>query len=288
MRLGKYYFKMIKEFVKNILFNLAKKKNGFAPIFIIGCGRSGTTILGETLSKHPDIKYLNERRDLWHRAYPNFDIWGADVKKAQLFADKTDVNPQSNTLLRALFFREQALGNAKILIEKLPINNFRLDFLKKSFPEAKYIYLSRNGLEVSKSIEKSIKKEKWFLGGKLNLLKKNAEKNGINFDLEAKSEIHQGMLEWKLSMSESHFFFKNSNDNLFTHLSYEDFVENTEIALKQIFNFLNIDYSKKLIDKLAKGVNRKNKKICSTDDPVLEKIGGNILSKTINNTYSPF
>ena len=45
------------------------------PVFIIGCGRSGTTILGETLSRHSKVTYLNERRDLWFSAYPETDIW---------------------------------------------------------------------------------------------------------------------------------------------------------------------------------------------------------------------
>ena len=65
---------MISEFLKNILFNLKKHQYSFNPVFIIGCGRSGTTILGKTLSSHPEIKYLNERRDLWHKSYPEFNI----------------------------------------------------------------------------------------------------------------------------------------------------------------------------------------------------------------------
>ena len=191
--LGKYCFKMIKEFVKNILFNLKKNKTTFTPVFIIGCGRSGTTILGETLAQHPAIKYLNERRDLWHRAYPEFNIWGKDTKNAQLFTDKKNINPKKNTLLRKLFFREQILGNAKIVIEKLPINNFRLSFLQKSFPEARYIYLSRNGLEVSKSIEKRIHQKNWFKGKKLDLLKQFSKQKGMDFDRNIKSEIQKGM-----------------------------------------------------------------------------------------------
>ena len=35
-------------------------KGGQNPVFIIGCGRSGTTILGRTLAEHPRVKYLNE------------------------------------------------------------------------------------------------------------------------------------------------------------------------------------------------------------------------------------
>ena len=72
---------------------------------------------------------------------------------------RKDVISKQNNLLHYLFFREQVLGNSIILLEKLPINNFRLEFLNASFPDAKYIYLTRNGLEVSKSIEKEYKNE---------------------------------------------------------------------------------------------------------------------------------
>ena len=59
---------MSKEVLKNIFFWFKKNRTEFSPVFIIGCGRSGTTILGDTLSKHPKIEYLNERRDLWHKS----------------------------------------------------------------------------------------------------------------------------------------------------------------------------------------------------------------------------
>ena len=50
---------------KKYSFPFKKNKYTLVPVFIIGCGRSGTTILGKTLSNHPKIKYLNERRDLY-------------------------------------------------------------------------------------------------------------------------------------------------------------------------------------------------------------------------------
>ena len=160
MKRGKFYSKMITEFAKNILFNFKKSNYTFNPVFIIGCGRSGTTILGNTLSNHPKIKYLNERRDLWHKSYPEFDIWNKNTQNPKLYTDEKDVVSKNNNLLHHLFFREQVLGKSTILLEKLPINNFRLNFLKNSFPNAKYIYLTRNGLEVSKSIGKMIQKIK--------------------------------------------------------------------------------------------------------------------------------
>ena len=202
-KLGKSYFKMIKEIAKNLLFRLKKNNSTFTPVFIIGCGRSGTTILGKTLSNHPQIKYLNERRDLWHKSYPEFNIWEENVLNAKLYATAKDYSEEKSFELRNLFFREQVLGNATILLEKLPINNFRLEFLQKSFPEAKYIYLSRNGLEVSKSIEKKIQKKNWFTGSKFRLLQ---QFSGDNNTLD--SDEQKGMWEWKLSIHESDSFFK--------------------------------------------------------------------------------
>ena len=77
-------------------------------------------------------------------------------------------------------------------MEKLPINNFRLKFLKKSFPNARYIYLSRNGLEVSKSIEKRIQKQNWFTGEKYELLKKYSSDNNIVFNTTINSNLEKG------------------------------------------------------------------------------------------------
>src|SRR5205807_1050578 len=46
-----------------------------SPVFILGCGRSGTTILGNLLAQHPSVTYLHEHRPLWTSAYPETDIW---------------------------------------------------------------------------------------------------------------------------------------------------------------------------------------------------------------------
>ena len=39
-----------------------------APVFLIGCGRSGTTILGERVDRHPPVTYLYEPRAPWAAA----------------------------------------------------------------------------------------------------------------------------------------------------------------------------------------------------------------------------
>ena len=277
---------MIREFLKNTIFHFQKKKYIFTPIFIIGCGRSGTTILGETLSKHSEIKYLNERRDLWHKSYPQFNIWNQDTKNPQLFACNKDINNTKSSLLKKLFFREQVIGKSSVLLEKLPINNFRLDFLNSTFPNAKYIYLRRNGLEVSSSIEKQINKRNWFSGEKESLLKKYSEK--MNFKTEVETNFEKGMWEWKLSIDESNAFFNKLDNNKFIHLSYQDFIDNTYKELKSIFDFMNLQYSEEFLISISKDINRKNPSLSRIPNDNSEQIGGDILKQSINNTYIPF
>ncbi|CAK0810135.1 unnamed protein product, partial [Prorocentrum cordatum] len=43
--------------------------------YIVGCGRSGTTVFGDVLSAHEDIVFLNEPRRLWVPAVPALDVW---------------------------------------------------------------------------------------------------------------------------------------------------------------------------------------------------------------------
>ena len=275
--LCKYFYKIVIEFIKNILFNIKKRTYIFSPVFIIGCGRSGTTILGSTLSHHPKLKYLNERRDLWHRSYPEFDIWNKRNQNSKLYADEKDIIFKKHNVLHRLLFREQVLGNAKILLEKLPINNFRLRFLEKSFPNARYIYLTRNGLEVSASIEKSIQKGAWVRNH--DLLK--------NYNIE-NSDQNKGIWEWKLSIDQSDHFFKSIDRNRLKHLSYKDFIDSPADIIKDIFNFLELDYTEDWINKISKNIKRKNPEIKTVADKSVYLIRGDILNQTINNKYTPF
>ena len=277
---------MIKELVKNILFYLKKNNHNFSPIFIIGCGRSGTTILGKTLSEHPDIKYLNEPRRLWHKVYPEFNIWEENISNPVLFADEKNTDSIRTNQLQKLFFREQVLSNSKVVLEKLPINNFRLKFLKKSFPKAKFIYLTRNGLEVSKSIERRIQKQNWFIGKKYELLKEYEQKTSSEYN--PKTDLEKGMWEWKLSIMESDNFFKNLKKSQYIHLSYQDFIENPEKKTQDIFNFLNLNSSEGLVKNISGTIQRKNPKQETIETENLKEIGGELLNESISNTYSPF
>ena len=278
---------MFKKDIANRFFRSWRKEYDFTPVFIIGCGRSGTTILGKTLSRHPKIKYLNERRDLWHEAYPEFNIWDENNKQSILYATEKNVIQKNNEKIHDLFEKEQQLDRNSILLEKLPINNFRLKFLHASFPKAKYIYLTRNGLESSLSIERKIEKKNWFVGNKLPLLIEFGKQNNYPIKENISTNIEKAMWEWKISIDQSDLFFKNLASESFIHLSYEDLVDKSEECVKQILEFLNLDFSEEFLLKICGNIERQHKAIKNIDDKSLLKIGGAILSQTVNNTYSP-
>src|SRR3954468_9854675 len=130
---------MLRKLKHNIRLLLA---NGYAllpvrgvsrPVFILGCGRSGTTIFGTALSKHKSITYLNEPRHLWFAAYPETDIWTprAAKRNGKLALTADDANQQKSDMLGRLFRFETILTNRRLLVEKLPINSFRLSFIHK-------------------------------------------------------------------------------------------------------------------------------------------------------------
>ena len=233
----------------------SKTEIRFKPVFIIGCGRSGTTIFGSTLGKHPKIQYLNERRDLWHKAFPDLDIWSGKSDNPQLYVSSANIDEQKSQLIRKLFFREQKKIKAEILLEKLPINNFRLEFLNTIFPDALYIYLHRNGLEVARSIEKMSYTKNWF--GKNDIKWKLIEslaKERFHFDGQNLTEFEKGLVEWRLSLDYSEELFSKMDQKRFFSLSYQSFLNDPEFQVKKILEFLNLPCDQVDLNNMVEGI----------------------------------
>tara|TARA_Y100000385_G_scaffold260771_1_gene290942 strand:+ start:404 stop:1273 length:870 start_codon:yes stop_codon:yes gene_type:complete len=284
----RFLLRKIKVGFDELVFLATKHKYKFNPVFIIGCGRSGTTILGQTLSQHSKLHYLNERRDLWHKAYPEFNIWSSNNHNLSLKANETHHISSKTKCLRRLFFKEQVLNKSNVLVEKLPINSFRMEFLTTAFPEAKFIYLHRNGMEVSSSIEKAIQKGNWYGRNniKYKLLEQYARSKNLNFVDGIKSNKEKAMLEWRLSIEATDIAFKNLSEEIYTDLSYHNFTTDFKQTIQKVLDFLNLNYSNELLHKWSKNINVKNT-LHNVKDLSLEAIGGPLLVCTINNTYSP-
>jgi hypothetical protein len=103
--------------------------NDAAPIFIIGCGRSGTTLQGEVFSMHPMVKYFYEPYDLWAAIHPATDF-------TQLYSHQEYhclLGPEFATSVTGIRFqRLMSPTPGFTLVEKSPINALRIGFWKRS------------------------------------------------------------------------------------------------------------------------------------------------------------
>jgi hypothetical protein len=123
------------------------------PIFILGCGRSGTTLLNELLTKHADVAVLSEANDIWDPSgYPwsrspqaSPPIWlDAEAYTSRWWQD----NRARQHEIRAIFGAFQAIQRKPVFLNKTPLNTFRIPYLLETFPQARFINIVRDGRAV--------------------------------------------------------------------------------------------------------------------------------------------
>ena len=271
---------------------LIPEKKIKCPIFILGCGRSGTSILGITLAMHSKVTFLNERRDLWFSAYPETDIWTnkAAERNGKIILTSENTDNKKSKKLHKLFWLETIMPERPVFIEKLPINNFRLDFINSIFPDALYVHIYRNGLEVAKSIEKIADTGRWFGKSKekykwkqlVDITKKKNQHRPLS-EL-CTNNFEKGLLEWRLSTEATVNFLNNLPKNRFVEISYADFMSKPSEVIEGLFSFIGVDNEAEVVNFVNRNISRRSKKI--ERDFITEKeriIGGDLLKISIDN-----
>ena len=124
------------------------------PIFILGTGRSGTTILGIVLSMHREVGYLNEPKAIWHLIHPQEDIIGnySQVSDAKYRLTAEDATDEMCQRASQMFGAYLTTTRSERLVDKYPELIFRVDFVRTLFPDARFIFLVRNGWDTCRSI----------------------------------------------------------------------------------------------------------------------------------------
>ena len=121
------------------------------PVFVVGCGRSGTTLLGKLLGRQVGIRNLNEPRDRWFVIDKRTDDIGLYQLGGQLDFVETDVTQRARAASR-LISRPLGYWSRDVIVEKSPSNVFRLPWLRSLYPGCRIVNLVRNGRDVVTSI----------------------------------------------------------------------------------------------------------------------------------------
>lgn len=270
-RIGTYMPTMASKWIKN-------------PVFVIGCGRSGTTLLANVLGRHKDIANYSEANDIWD---PNGYPWRfSNLTRPPVWKDPHTFNRMwwedvSETgyvrKIKGIFGAYQFLSRKKIFLNKTPMNTFKIPYILDIFPGSKFIHIYRDGRAVSYSYQKK----------EYNKMIENPEpyKSTGHFyndktllEMMAKSWVDHIMEveKQKQELGQKFIVFE---------LSYEKFCENPPEMMNEIYDFLEIDKNRTEIQKFPtiKNMNFKYKNDLNED--VIRKLNRIMRSALIKKGY---
>lgn len=121
------------------------------PIFVVGAGHSGTSILSRIIEEDPNIVRWNENNKTW--------IWGNAFNKNDILTDD-DITPKIKAHIIKRFAQYAEGVQGKRICDKTPKNCLRIPFILSVFPDAKIIHIVRDGRAVISSTKAEINKGK--------------------------------------------------------------------------------------------------------------------------------
>lgn len=206
------------------------------PIFIFSLPRSGSTLLQRVLSGTPDIKTVSEPWILLPYFYTlkekgclseyNHYIMVNAVKDfcETLPGGKDDYLNEIRSFVLSLYNKSTG-KNVRYFLDKTPRYHLIVEDVIKMFPEGKFIFLWRNPLSIVASI--------------------------VNTWLEGSWNISNYRVDLIKGLPKLVSAYKN-NFNQVHALKFEDFLIDPESECQKIFEYLNLSFEPKIIDRFKK------------------------------------
>ena len=205
------------------------------PFFIVGCGRSGTTLLKSMLSAHPALHLMPETfffrsilpRVAQHEGAPwdSIDTWwmadmGITPRSIKPFVEKRlkEGGSPDCALLAAVFDTYRCKNPGKAIGEKTPDHINHLEAIRTYFPDARIIQIVRD----PRAVLSSFRKVK---------VGSNAVSDVVNEWLGAINVLER----WRGTEG-------------FLAIRYEDLVENPEEVLREVCQTLGVDWLADLLE----------------------------------------
>jgi tetratricopeptide (TPR) repeat protein len=188
------------------------------PIFIIGMPRSGTTLIEQVLSSHPDVFGGGE-----------LTLAGQIAASAQHIMNSSIAYPSCLQTSTADFYGQVSKeyleqlglvsGGSKFVVDKMPDNFWHLGLLYLLFPNAKFIHCRRNPLDIGLSL----------------YFNKFAQGNNYSYDFK-NIAAYFGFYKKMMKL------WENTLPTQILTLDYEDFVDNPESNSRKLLDFCDIEW----------------------------------------------
>lgn len=248
-----------------------------SPVFIVGCPRSGTTLLAQLLSElfdasivesHFIIKYYAEaNRCLQNNTSQGFlNLLQAILKERPVQQWQLDINPKTMfeelrpvTYVKIVNYistkRAQKEGTLN-WGDKTPYYMLYLNILHELYPEAKFVGIVRDGRDVA-----------------LSLLRKNWGPNNVY----ACAQTWQ-----KYNTKHRDLISRLKNENLFFEIFYEKLLQEPANTLRELADFFRFEIDDMKIDKLTGSINSQNfykwkRELSRNRQMIFESIAGDTL-----------
>ena len=220
-------FKKIKSSFDENLFSKFKK-SGYeekSPIFILGMPRSGTTLIEQIISNHPQVFGADEIDfipSLIQKHFGQYDL--------SIFLQTNELSNYKSEDLKKIgkeyISKMNTLSdNALITTDKLPINFFWIGFIKLILPKAKIVHCYRNSKDNILSIFKN-----HFPGGQV----------GFAYNLKETVEYYNMYAD----------LMKHWNSKLPTfiyNIKYENLISQTETSIRNLLKFCDLSWTEKCL-----------------------------------------
>lgn len=194
------------------------------PVFIVGMPRSGTTLVEQIVSNHPEVHGAGE--------LPSFGRFEEAIAKqfegsepypeCMRLCNESIASKFSKRYLEELRNYSQ---DAKRITDKMPGNFSKIGLIKTLFPKARIIHCQRNALDTCTS----------------NFLNYFAVGNEYSFDL---GELGQYYLDYERLMAHWDSLF--SSDIL--GVQYEELVMDQEAISRQLIAYLGVEWDDRCLD----------------------------------------
>jgi hypothetical protein len=253
----------------------------YSPVVIIGAPRSGTNLLRDVLTSLPGLATwpCDEINYIWRHGnvrYPSDELTPEMAR------------PEICGYIRKQFDRVAEKYQARTVVEKTCANSLRVEFVDHVVPEAKYIFIHRDGLDAIGSAMKRWKADldisylarkarfvpasdlpyyaSSFLWNRIHRLMSRDKRLAVwGPKLDNMQELLEEhpldeicAMQWKRCVDQAALAFEQMEPGRWIKVAYEDFVREPEAELGRIAQFLDLPVDSAALKRAVPGVRADN------------------------------